>query len=70
MLRDIKMIYECASKYGMDPFHFDSKVVKGDRDVFNMDCGRILSLNIKKYKLEAKKILKEYENKEKEYENA
>lgn len=60
MDRDIKSIYECASRFGMQPFMFDSEVVK--KNVFNIDCGRVLSLNIKKYKREAKKILKEYEN--------
>lgn len=60
MDRDIKNIYECASRFGMNPFMFDSEVVK--KNVFNIDCGRVLSLNIKKYKREAKKILKEYEN--------
>ena len=60
MIRDIKNIYESASKYGIEPFNFDSKIV--NRNIFNVDGGRILSLNIERYKLEAKKILKEYEN--------
>jgi len=60
MNNEIKDIYECASKHGMNPFIFDSEVVK--HNVFNIYCGKILGLNIKKYKTEAKKILKEYEN--------
>jgi len=60
MNRDIKNIYDCASKHGLTPFMFDSEVIK--KNVFNIDCGRVLSLNVKKYKKEAKKILKEYEN--------
>lgn len=57
---EIENIYKCALKYGMNPFMFDSKVVK--RDVLEMDHGKIIGLNINKYKLEAKNILKEYEN--------
>jgi len=60
MNNEIKNIYECASKHGLNPFMFDSEVVK--QNVFNIDCGRVLGLNINKYKIEAKKILKEYEN--------
>lgn len=56
MDRDIRNIYECASKYGMKPFMFDSELIK--KNIFNVD----LSLNIKKYKKEANKILKGYEN--------
>ena len=56
MDRDIKNIYECASRHGMNPFMFDSEVIKNK--IFNDD----LSLNIKKYKKEANKILKGYEN--------
>ena len=58
MDREIENIYARAFKYGMNPFMFDTKVIK--HNVFNVDCGKIISLNIKKYKKEAKKILKEY----------